>query len=116
MTPKQTKFIEEYLIDFNATQAAIRAGYSPKTAYSTGQENLKKPVIQEAISGSMPNEYEIIGRIAKIARGEHEDGEISHEIKTLDMLAKAHGLYDKDINQHEVIITKGYAVISPDDL
>lgn len=46
---KQLRFVEEYLIDLNATQAAIRAGYSEKTAYSIGQENLKKPEIQEAI-------------------------------------------------------------------
>lgn len=43
LTRKQRKFAEEYLVDCNATQAAIRAGYSPKTAYSIGEENLKKP-------------------------------------------------------------------------
>jgi phage terminase small subunit len=41
------------LIDLNATQAAIRAGYSKKTAYSIGQENLKKPVISEYIKKRM---------------------------------------------------------------
>jgi phage terminase small subunit len=50
VTPKQERFVEEYLIDLNATQAAIRAGYKPKRAYSTGNENLKKPEIQEAIT------------------------------------------------------------------
>lgn len=50
MTPKQQRFAEEYLVDLNATQAAIRAGYSEKTAYSIGQENLNKPEIQQAIS------------------------------------------------------------------
>ncbi len=49
LTPKQQRFVEEYLIDLNATQAAIRAGYSEKTAYSVGHENLKKPEIQKAI-------------------------------------------------------------------
>lgn len=49
MTDKQRIFCEEYLIDLNATQAAIRAGYSEKTAYSTGNENLKKPELQEYI-------------------------------------------------------------------
>ena len=38
---KQKRFCDEYLVDCNATQAAIRAGYSPKTAYSIGEENLK---------------------------------------------------------------------------
>ena len=47
MTEKQKLFCEEYLIDLNATQAALRAGYSEKTAYSIGNENLKKPEIQE---------------------------------------------------------------------
>jgi phage terminase small subunit len=46
---RQAQFVEEYLIDLNATQAALRSGYSPKTAYSIGFENLKKPDIQEAI-------------------------------------------------------------------
>lgn len=49
LTPKQQRFVEEYLVDLNATQAAIRAGYSEKTAYSIGQENLTKPEIAEAI-------------------------------------------------------------------
>lgn len=52
-TKKQKRFIEEYLIDLNATQAAIRAGYSPETAYSIGQENLKKPEIAVAVAKAM---------------------------------------------------------------
>lgn len=53
LTGKQQRFVAEYLIDLNATQAAIRAGYSQKTAYSIGQENLKKPEIQSAIQVEM---------------------------------------------------------------
>ncbi|MCA9469957.1 MAG: terminase small subunit [Nitrospira sp.] len=49
MTSKQERFVQEYLVDLNATQAAIRAGYEPRSAYSIGQENLKKPEIQAAI-------------------------------------------------------------------
>ena len=49
MTPKQQRFVEEYLIDLNATQAAIRAGYSAKTAHAIGDENLRKPEIKSAI-------------------------------------------------------------------
>lgn len=45
LLPKQAAFVAEYLIDGNATQAAIRAGYSPKTAHVIGQENLRKPAI-----------------------------------------------------------------------
>lgn len=50
LTPKQKRFIEEYTIDMNATRAAIRAGYSQKTAYSIGQELLTKPEISAAIA------------------------------------------------------------------
>lgn len=46
---KQKIFCEEYIIDFNATQAAIRAGYSKKTANRIASENLSKLVIQEYI-------------------------------------------------------------------
>ena len=53
MTPRQQRFVEEYLIDLNATQAAIRAGYSPKTAGQMGDENLKKPQIKAAIDAAM---------------------------------------------------------------
>lgn len=49
LTEKQARFVAEYLVDLNATEAAKRAGYSEKTAYSIGFENLKKPEIQEAI-------------------------------------------------------------------
>lgn len=52
LTPKQQRFVEEYLVDLNATQAAIRAGYSEKTAYSIGQENLNKPEIASAIEAA----------------------------------------------------------------
>lgn len=53
MTKKQKRFVEEYLIDLNATQAAIRSGYSPDTAGSIGGENLKKPEISSAIAKAM---------------------------------------------------------------
>lgn len=52
LTPKQQRFVEEYLIDLNATQAAIRAGYSEKTAYAVGHENLKKHEIAKALSAA----------------------------------------------------------------
>ena len=53
LTPKQQRFVEEYLIDLNATQAAIRAGYSAKTAEVIGHENLRKPNIQSEIDKVM---------------------------------------------------------------
>jgi phage terminase small subunit len=49
LTDKQRVFCYEYVIDFNATSAAKRAGYSEKTSYSIGQENLKKPEIKKYV-------------------------------------------------------------------
>lgn len=49
LRPKQQRFVEEYLADLNATKAAIRAGYSPRTARQVGYENLTKPDIAEAV-------------------------------------------------------------------
>lgn len=49
LTNKQRRFVEEYLIDLNATQAAIRAGYSEKTAGQIGEQNLKKLEIKKII-------------------------------------------------------------------
>ena len=53
LSDKQKRFCDEYLIDLNATQAAIRAGYSQKTAYSLGQRQLKKVEIQKYIQQRM---------------------------------------------------------------
>ena len=52
MTPKQERFVEEYLVDLNATQAAIRAGYSKSTSYSIGQRLLKNVEIQKSITAA----------------------------------------------------------------
>lgn len=53
LTPKQEAFVREYLVDLNATQAAIRAGYSAKTAEAIGRENLGKPRIAERIEAAV---------------------------------------------------------------
>ncbi len=55
LTLKQQKFVEEYLIDLNATQAAIRSGYAVSSARQIGSENLSKPYIQDAIAIAMQN-------------------------------------------------------------
>ena len=75
MTEKQKRFVEEYLIDLNATQAAIRAGYSVKTAKDIGCQNLAKLNIQQAVSEQMAerskrtgvNQDRIVLELAKIA-------------------------------------------------
>ncbi len=50
LTPKQARFVEEYLLDLNATQAAVRAGYSPKTAKQQGQRLLTNVDVQAAVT------------------------------------------------------------------
>ena len=75
MTKKQQRFVEEYLIDLNATQAAIRAGYSVNTANEQGAQNLAKLSIQEAIAQAMAerskrtgvNQDRVVLELAKIA-------------------------------------------------
>jgi len=75
LTKKQKRFVEEYLVDLNATQAAIRAGYSTQTAKEIGCENLTKPNIQAAIEKALAersrrtgvNADRVILELAKIA-------------------------------------------------
>jgi phage terminase small subunit len=75
LTSKQQRFVEEYLIDLNATQASIRAGYSVDSAKEIGSENLSKPNIQEAIAKEMAerskrtgiNQDRIVMELARIA-------------------------------------------------
>lgn len=75
LTEKQKRFVEEYLIDLNATQAAIRAGYKVDNARQTATENLAKPYISEAIEKALAersrrtgiNQDRVINELAKIA-------------------------------------------------
>ena len=60
LTAKQQLFCDEYLVDLNATAAAIRAGYSAKTAGVIGNENLKKPYIREYIDKRMAEKEELL--------------------------------------------------------
>ena len=78
LTPKQQRFCDEYLIDMNGTQAAIRAGYSKKTAYAIAIENLKKPMLKEYISERMAekeaaliaDQNEVMRYLTAVLRGE----------------------------------------------
>lgn len=71
-TAKQQAFIREYPLDFNATQAALRAGYSERTAYSIGHENLNKPEIAAEIQKEIERQLmpldEALAREATLAR------------------------------------------------
>ena len=75
MTQKQKRFVEEYLIDLNATQATIRAGYSPESARSIGSALLKKPDVKARLDKAMAerskrtgvNQDRIIRELARVA-------------------------------------------------
>ncbi len=81
MTPKQRKFCDEYLISGNATDAAIKAGYSPKTAKQTGSENLAKPDLRAYIdeqleklhSAKIADAEEVMKYLTSVMRGEHTE-------------------------------------------
>lgn len=81
MTPKQQKFCDEYLISGNATDAAIKAGYSPKTAKNIGSENLTKPDVRAYIdeqleklhSAKIADADEVLQYLSAVMRGEHTE-------------------------------------------
>lgn len=81
MTPKQHKFCDEYIKTGNATQSAINAGYSKKTAKQIGQQNLTKLDIKNYINRRMETiadntiatAEETLGILTKIVRGEHTE-------------------------------------------
>lgn len=73
LTPKQRRFILEYLLDGNATQAAVRAGYSARTAHQQGYEQLQRPEVKSAIEAAESR------RLAKVeAKGEKVLAELAH--------------------------------------
>lgn len=84
LTKKQEMFVEEYIIDLNATQAAIRAGYSKKTAGQIGEQNLKKLEIQQAINEKLAEKKEklimkqdeILERLTQQGRREATDYQV----------------------------------------
>lgn len=93
LTAKQKKFCEEYIIDCNATQAAIRAGYSKKTAATIGAENLIKPNIQKYIDELMErvknkniaDATEVMEYLTSVMRREHKENivvTLSEEVST----------------------------------
>lgn len=84
LTDKQEKFCYEYVLHLNATKAAINAGYSEKTAYSIGCENLTKPEIQARIKYMQDNLAETAQLSALRVLKEHEKIAFNDEEKTAD--------------------------------
>lgn len=91
LTQKQQRFVDEYIISGNATQAAIKAGYSKRSAQQTGAENLLKPVIKaeldrrnaEIKSAKTADMQEVMEYLASVMRGEQTES-----------VATAKGIYD----------------------
>lgn len=102
MTPRQQKFCDEYLISGNATDAAIKAGYSRKTAKQTGSENLAKRDLRAYIdeqlakihSAKIADAEEVMKYLTSVMRGEHTEqvlklvGEGVQTVTDIDVSAK----------------------------
>lgn len=128
LTAKQQRFCDEYLIDLNATQAAIRAGYSKKTAGRIGTENVQKPVIKEYIAQRMAekeseliaDQDEVLKYLTAVMRGQSRSSIVVVEntgdftstaremekapdekerLKAAELLGKRYGLYTDRIEQ-----------------
>jgi phage terminase small subunit len=90
LTQKQKLFVEAYLANPNATQAAIEAGYSPKTAYSAGQRLLKKVEIAKRVGQRLEEAIitadEILADVREIAK--NDDEKTADRLKAYEMLGK----------------------------
>lgn len=129
LTQKQQRFVDEYIISGNATQAAIKAGYSKKTAKQMGTENLAKPIVKTAIekrneeikSEKTADMTEVMEYLTSVMRGEqtesvatakgvYEDVEVSAKdrIKAAELIGKRHGAWtDKKVISGDVQIDVG---------
>jgi phage terminase small subunit len=119
LTPKQRRFVEEYLVDLNATGAARRAGYSIKTAEAIGMENLRKPRIRECIDAAMAAraaetaitaEY-VLTSIKRIAESAESADDLAAALKGHELLGKHLRLFTDKIEhsgkvEHVEIIVK----------
>lgn len=110
LTPKQQRFVAEYTVDFNATVATIRAGYSEKTAAQQGYKLLQMPEIQEAIQEEFTDRQkrtritgdQVVEELAKIAQAKVHDYyrdygleiKMSDKIKVLELLGKYLGIFE----------------------
>ena len=96
LTHKQQRFIDEYLLDLNATKAAIRAGYSAKTARQMGAENLSKPAISEAIATSIQQRNTqarvdsdwVLSQAIKLYEMAWERSDLRTALRALEMIGK----------------------------
>ena len=117
LTPKQERFFAEYLIDLNATQAAIRAGYSEKTARQVGAENLSKPDVAAAIARRREKiaaklevtQERIVAELAKIG--------FSDIRKAVNWRANVTAMVeDPDTGEQRLAVTNEVALIGSEDI
>lgn len=116
MNERQRAFVREYLADFNATQAAIRAGYSKTSAYSQASDLLRKPEIQRALaqardaadSEAIMQFEEACSRLTDIARTECDSRIV---ISAIERLGKFSG-WDAPAKTQEV---GNFTILVPDD-
>ena len=103
LTNKQKVFVEEYLKDFNATRAALKAGYSEKTAYSIGWENLRKPEIKTEIEKRLADRTltadEVLVRLGEQARADYSAYLTPRGVDLEGLLAAGKGHLIKSIKE-----------------
>ena len=137
LTQKQQRFVDEYIISGNATQAAIKAGYAKKAAYRTGADNLKKPQIKSVIekrnaeiqSEKTADMTEVMEYLTSVMRGEqtesvatakgiYEDVEVSAKdrIKAAELIGKRNGAWtDRKVISGDVQIDVGMGDYDDED-
>ena len=121
LTDKQRRFVAEYLIDLNATQAAIRAGYSAKTAYSIGQENLNKPEIAAQVAAGARQQVakaeisaqDVLEGLQKEATREGEGSSHAARVSAWGLLGKYHNLF---IDRIDATVKHSYSELSDEEL
>lgn len=109
LTNKQSMFVKEYLKDLNATQAAIRAGYSEKTAGQIGEQNLKKLQIADAIQQAMAQRAEkieltadnVLQSIISIRAMAIQGERLSDALRANELLGKHLKLFTDRIEIHD---------------
>ena len=121
MTPKQQRFVEEYPLDMNAAQAAIRAGYSERTAKEQGYELLTKPHIADAIAEAQAERSErlqvstddvLLGFLAE-ANGEGPDTSSPSRVRSWELIGKHLGMF---IERSETGAPGDFAALNDEEL
>lgn len=104
LTPKQARFVEEYLVDLNATAAAKRAGYSARTAEWQGPQLLGKTHVAAAVEQAKAKLSEktgitvarVLADLERLQRKAEETDELSTALKATELLGKHVGAFEKD--------------------